>query len=126
MLLGAEIRREDIYKWPDEVREGDDLWAFESHLEIKFGELCVLIGMTNVIPKCALDKNRPSMILNLLSGDLGSSREIENVNGSFILFLPRNILTSRSAISLYRRLRSCVKNNRELARIRNINFESGL
>ena len=66
ILLGAEIRRGDIDKWPDEVRKGDDLWAFESHLEIKFGELCVLIGMTNVIPKCALDENRGSMILDLL------------------------------------------------------------
>jgi hypothetical protein len=62
----------------------------------------------------------------VLSVDLGFSGEVENVSsGSFILFLSQNILTSQLPNSLYRRLRSHVSDNKELARIRNIIFESG-
>lgn len=61
----------------------------------------------------------------VLSVGLGFSGEIEKVSGSFILFLSQNILTSQLPISLYRRLRSHVSDNKELARIRNIIFESG-
>jgi hypothetical protein len=60
-----------------------------------------------------------------LERGFGVSGEVENISGSFILFLSQNILTSQLPISLYRRLRSHDSHNKELARIRNIIFESG-